>query len=186
MPRFLQGLMLSAEAAGELPEGTILSFDKSLLVNIGIQWLNIILLTVVLVFILYKPVKKFLQGRTERIKAEIDAARKEREEAMELKEQYEQMISSIEKEREEILRQAHKKAVEKSDQMLFDARHEADAMYGRALSELELERKNVMNEMREQMIEISTLMAGRFVEVSIDRATQDRLIDEAFADWEGS
>lgn len=181
----LNGLFLAVQTQEE-SSGSILSFDKNLLVTIGIQWINILLLTAVLIFILYKPVKKFMAERTERIKNEIAAARGEREEAFELKEKYERMIAEIEKERDDILLQAHKKAVEKSDQMLFDARSEADAMYERALMDLEVERENVTDEMKKQMIEISMLVASRFVEVSIDRATQDKYIEEAFSDWEGS
>lgn len=180
----MQALLLTAQS--EMPEGTILSFDKSLLINTAIMWVNVLILTVVLAFLLYKPVKKFMAARSERIKGEIEAARAEREEAMELKEQYELLLADIESEREKVLRKAHKKAVEKSDQMLFDARREAEAMYARNLAELELQRKNINDEMKRQIIEISTLMAGQFVEVSIDRDTQDRMIEEAFDDWEGS
>lgn len=177
-----KGLLLSTE----MPDGSILSFDKSLLVNLAIQWLNILVLTIVLAFLLYKPVKQYMAKRTERIKNEIEAARAEREETLELKEKYEKMIAAIEKERDDILLQAHKKAMEKSDQMLFDARREAEAMYNRALADLEVERENVMDDMKRQMIEISLEVAGRFVAVSIDRDTQDRLIEESFVDWEGS
>lgn len=187
MPRILlQGVTLAAQAQEEMPAGSILSFDDNLLVSLGIQWLNILLLTAILVFILYKPVKKFMSERTERVKNEIETARKEREEAFELKEKYENMIAEIEKERDDILLQAHKKSMEKSDQMLFDARREVEAMHNRALADLEIERTNVMDEMKKQMIEISMLVAGRFVEASIDRETQDRYIEEAFTDWEGS
>jgi len=182
---FSQGLYLAVQAAEELPAGTILNLDKNLLINLGIQWLNIIILTVVLVKLLYKPVKKYMADRSKRIHDEIESAHKLREEALELREQYEKMIQDIEQEREEILTQAHKKAVERSDQLLFDARHEADAMYSRALTELETERENITNDVKKQIVEISVLMASRFVEVSIDRETQDRYIDEALSEWEG-
>lgn len=175
-------LLLAAEESS----GGILSFDKALLAGIGIQLFNVLLLTVVMVKLLYKPVLGFMAARTERIRNEIEAARAERDEALELKEKYEKFIDEIEQEREEILLQAHKKAMERSDQLLFDARHEAEAMYNRALADLDVERENVMDEMKKQMIEISLTVAGRFVEVSIDRETQNRYIEEAFADWEGS
>jgi len=183
MSGLLQGGMLMAD---ELPAGTILEFNKGLLVDIGIMWLNVAILTVILIKILYNPVKKYMAARTQRIQNEIETARRERDEALDLKEKYETLISDIEREREDVLRQAHKKAMEKSDQLLFDARHEAELMYSRALADLELERKNIQDEMKKQMIEISVMMAGHFVEVSIDREAQDRYIDEAFTDWEGS
>lgn len=175
---------LTVMAAQAADEGTILSFDKNLIVSLGIMWFNVIVLTAALVFLLYKPVKKFMADRGKRIQNEIETARRQRDEAQDLKEQYERMIASIEDEREEILRQAYKKAMEKSDQMLFNARREADAFYSRALADLEVERQNIQDEMKRQMIDISVLMAGRFVEVSMDRVAQDRYIEEALAEWE--
>ena len=171
--------------AAELPPGSILSLDKNLLIKMGIMLFNVALLTVFLVYILYKPVKKFLNDRTLRIKGEIDEAGKIREEAMQLKEKYERLIDGIENEREDILRETHKKAVEKSDQLLFQARREVEVIYNRAMSELELERKNVSDDMKRQMIEISNIMASRFVKVSISHEEQEKFIEQAFADWDG-
>ena len=166
-----------------MPDGTILHFDKDLLIEIGIYMFNVLLLVGVLAFLLYKPVKKYLDARGERIAGDIASAEKLREEAMELKATYESILAGVEGEREEILSQARKKAVERSDELLFEARREAEALHARAAAELELERKNALNDMKEQMIEISALMAGRFVRLSMDKETQDRYIDEAFADW---
>ena len=171
--------------AAELPKGSILKLDVNLLIKMGIMFFNVAVLTFILIKILYKPVKKFLTDRTLRIKSEIDEADKIREEAMILKEKYEKLIAGIEVEREEILRDTHKKAVEKSDQLLFKARREVEVIYSRAMSDLELERKNVRDELKQQMIEISHMMAGRFVKVSITRDDQDKYIDQAFSEWDG-
>jgi len=166
-----------------MPEGTILHFDKALLIEIGIYMFNVLLLVGVLGFLLYKPVKKFLSQRQGRIQGDLASAQQLRGEAELLKAQYERILADIGEERDELLAQAHKRAVERSDELLFEARREAETLHARAIAELELERKNAFNDMKEQMIEISTLMAGRFVRVSMDRATQDKYIDEAFADW---
>jgi F-type H+-transporting ATPase subunit b len=166
-----------------MPEGTILHFDKALLIEIAVYMVNILLLVGVLAFLLYKPVKKFLNQRRGRIEDDLSSAKRQLEEAGQLKAKYENLLAGIGEEREEILSQANKRAVERSDELLFEARKEADAIHNRAVAELELERKNAFNDMKEQMIEISALMAGRFVKVSMDRETQDKYIDEAFADW---
>ena len=173
-------------ASSGLPPGTILSFDKTLLINMGIQAINIIILTVFLAFMLYKPVIKFMNKRAERIRGEIEAARGERGEALELKEKYEKLIAGIETEREEVLHLAYRKAVEKSDQMLFDARRESDLVFERALQELEAEKQKQADEMKRQMIEIAVMMAGRIVEVNTDQPAHDKLIDEVITDWLGS
>ena len=166
-----------------MPEGTILHLDKGLLIEIGFYMFNILLLVGVLAFLLYKPVRKYLAERRGRIEDDIASAKKMRAEAMELKAQYEQILAGVEGERDEILALANKKAVERSDELLFAARREADALHARAAAELELERKNAQGDMKEQIIEISALMAGRFVSLCMDKETQDRYVDEAFADW---
>jgi F-type H+-transporting ATPase subunit b len=165
--------------AETLPDGAILSLDKELLIKIGIQLFNVALITAVLIILLYNPVKKFLAERSQRIRQDIDDARDIRKEAAELKARYEKLISGIEREREEILRQTHKIAQDKSDQLLFDTRREVEILHGRAKAELELERKNVSDEMKRQIIEISHLMAGRLVQASMDREIQDQLIEQA-------
>ena len=172
--------------AADLPDGAILNIDRSLAYNIAIQLFNVALLTAFLTFLLYKPVRKYLADRKRRIRDEIDGARRHTEEALSLKAKYERMIAEIEAEREEILRQTHKNAVEKSDQLLFEARREAEAIFHRAKADLDLERESISEEMKRQMIEIAHVMAGRIIQVSIDRETQDRLIMQALDEWDSA
>ena len=172
-----------AAAAGDMPDGAILSLDKALIYKILIQFVNVSILIAILIYILYKPVKKYLANRANKIRDELENSKRIREEALELREKYENMIADIEAEREEILRQTHRKAVEKSDQLLFEARREVEVIHNRAKTELEAERENMSGEIKRQIIEIAHMMAGRFVQLSINRETQDKLIEQALADW---
>ena len=167
----------------EMPPGTLVQIDKGLLIQIVIRWFNIILLTVLLIFILYKPVKKFMTERAERIKKDIEFAHSNNQEAQELKAQYIEMIENIEREREEILNQAHKLAVEKSDQVLFAAHEEVKYLLIKAENDIKVERENASDDIKRQIIELSTFVASRFIEVSIDRNTQDKYVEEALVDW---
>ena len=173
-------------AASELPKGSILQFDQTTLIYIGIQLFNVIVLIAVLSRFLYKPVAKYLNDRTERFTKEHDSARKDRDDAAQLKEKYEELIAEIENERDEVLQDAHKKAMEKSDQMLFDARREADLAFDRAMQELEVEKNTQADELKRQIVDLSVLIAGRIVEINTDRDVHDRLFDEAMAEWRDS
>lgn len=164
--------------------GSILHFDKSFLVQTGIQIFNIVVLTIVLILVLYKPVRQFLRNRTEKIQNEIVAAKSEYQTAQELKEEYHNKLAEIDKEREEILNQARKKAMERSDKILTDAKKEADTIYHNAMAEIAAERINSEADTKRQLIELSTLIAERFIEVSIDTQTQEKFVDEALAGWE--
>ncbi|MCL1805880.1 MAG: F0F1 ATP synthase subunit B [Clostridiales bacterium] len=166
-----------------MPAGSILEFNTAFLIKSGIQWLNIIALTAVLVFLLYKPVKNFMAGRAERIAKDIESARKSNEKAREDRIHYERLIAGIEEEREEILNEAHRIAVERSDQILIAAREEARHLMAKAEDEIKTERENAADEIKRQIIELSALMASRFVEISIDRNVQEAYLDEVLENW---
>jgi F-type H+-transporting ATPase subunit b len=169
--------------ADSMPAGTLVQFDKDLLIKIAIQAFNVLLLTAILILLLHKPVKKFMNDRAGKIKNDIDSARRNNQEAEELKMKYQELINNIEKEREEILNQANRAAVEKSDQILFAAHEEAKYLLIKAENEIKMERENAADDIKMQIIELSTFIASRFVEVSIDKQTQDKYIEEALADW---
>ena len=177
----LDRIFLSA-ADGDLG-GNVLSLDMELLIRSAMQWVNIALLAVILTFVLYKPVKKFLADRAERIGNDIDSARAGNEQAQKIKADYQRMVDNIEKEREEILTEARRAAVKKGDQIIFDAQEEAKHLLIKANDKIKVEYENAADDIKKQIIEISTLIASRFVEISLDRQTQDRFIEEALADW---
>ena len=167
-----------------MPEGVILGFDLNMIISLGIQWLNIALLTFVLYKLLYKPVRNFMNNRTERIRATLEEAEGERTAAEALRLEYEARIADIEAERDELLHSSHKKAVENSDKLLFAARSEAEEIQRRALEEIEQMRKREADDIKRSIIEISTLMASRFVEVSATDEDQERYISEAVSNLE--
>lgn len=167
-----------------MPESSILRFDENLLTEMGVQWLNIIILVVLLYFLLYKPVKKFLEARRQKLAAQHDDAHREAEKARELREKYEALLAGIEAERDVILREGREAGLARSEELITEARREAANIYRRSMEDLRMEQENSMDEMRRAMIEISTQMAARFVTVSVDRETQDRYIDEALSHLE--
>ena len=169
----------------DVPPGTLLDFSAGFLVKIGIQWINIAIIIVILVKVLYNPIKKFLNDRAERIKNELDNADQVNEKARELKANYESLIANIEVEREGLLTKAHHSAVEKRDRMIFAAQNEARHLIVKAREEIASERDNSAEEIKQQIIELSTFLAGRFIEVSIDQDARDRYVEEALADWGG-
>lgn len=176
-------VLVDGEEVEVVAKGSILQFDKSLIVKLAIQWFNILLLTFILIRVLYSPVKKFMADRAERIMGDIDSARKSNQEAQGIKAKYEEKLANIEKEREEILVKAHREAVEEHDRILLEVREQAKHLLQSADEKIKMERENSADEVRRQIIEIASLMASRFVEVSIDNQTRAKYVEEALADW---
>lgn len=175
------GMLASAaeSAAQEMPDGSILHLDGAMLVEMGVYAFNIILLVVAISLLLYKPVKRFMSARTERIRAKVEQAEREEEEARLLREKYEGLIENIERERDEILRKGRAASLERGEEIISEARREAANIYRRSMEELRMEQENALDDMRRAIIEVSTQMASRFVAVSIDQETQEKYVDEA-------
>ena len=167
-----------------VPEGRVFALDQQALIGIGIQLFNAALLAAVLSYLLYKPVRKFLQGRTERIGAQMGRIEDEMAKAGELKVHYEQKLEGIEEERAAILEAAHRLAAEKSRRILHDAQKDAAEMRERAAEDVRIERERAQEEIRVQIIEVASTMAEKLVAQAMDAETQDRLFAETMAELE--
>ena len=91
-----------------LTDGHIFELSAQLVSDLIIQGIAIFILFFLLSGILFEPVKKVLNNRTERIRNDIESASKDKEAAAALKAEYDEKIKSIDKERETILAEARK------------------------------------------------------------------------------
>lgn len=82
----------------------------------------------------------------------------------------------MQKETDEILSEARKKALKKESVMLEEAREEAAQIVARANREVELEKSKVKDEMKQEIINVATAMAGKIVASSLDESKQSQLL----------
>ena len=111
------GLILSS-----LPQDRLFGIDIITITSAGANLLNVAILAVVLAFLLYRPVRTVLQKRTDRIKGQLTQAEEDMSKAMDLKQQYEDKIKEIGRERDEILSDAHSLATETSKKIISEAK----------------------------------------------------------------
>jgi len=129
-------------------------------------------------YFLFNPARKVLSDRQERIRNDIETAAKDKEEALALKEEYEARLKEIDKEAEEILSEARKKALANENRIVAEAKEEAARIIARANTEAELEKKKVCDDVKKEIVAVASVMAGKVVSASIDTTVSDRLIDE--------
>ncbi|MCD7708604.1 MAG: F0F1 ATP synthase subunit B [Clostridiales bacterium] len=129
-------------------------------------------------YLLFNPARKFLKGRQERIENEINSAKEELESADALKAEYEAKLQSVDKEAEEILAEARQKALKNEAKIVDEAKEEASRIIKRAQEEAELEKKHAMDDVKQEMILIASMMAQKVVAASIDTEIQSTLVDE--------
>jgi len=129
-------------------------------------------------YLLFNPVRKMLEDRQAKIKNDIDSAAADKKDAAAVKAEYEERLKNVEKEAEEILSEARKKALKNEARIVDEAREEAARIIQRANEEAMLEKKRVLDEMKQEMISIASMMAGKVVAASIDTTIQDTLVEE--------
>jgi F-type H+-transporting ATPase subunit b len=136
-------------------------------------------------YLLYRPVREVLRKRTERIQGQLAQAEDDMLKATELKQLYESKLDDVQLERDEILSEARKLASETSQRLIAEARKEADAIRARATANVEMEWERAESEMRTAIIDVSAMMAEKFVTLAINKETHDKLFNETMADLEG-
>lgn len=170
--------------AQAVPEGRLFGLDTQTLISIGIQLFNGILLAVILGFILYIPVKEFMQKRSDRIQSKIDESDTTMNKANELIVEYDAKIKEINKERLEILENARTEASDEMKIILEQAKKEAIEIKNRSLDSVLAEKKRLQEETRLHIIDLASVMAEKYISQTIDDETQDKIYEETLAQLE--
>ena len=119
-----------------------------------------------------------LEKRKQKIAQELAAAAGDMASASALKEEYEAKLKNVNKEAEDILEAARKKAKTRENEIIDEARAEASRIVERANREIELEKKKAIDDLKQDVVNIASLMAQKAVGNSIDIVIQNALIDE--------
>ena len=162
--------------AGDALGDYIFGLDPQLLVDTAITILAMFALFLLLSYLLFNPARDLLQKRQAHIKEQLDAAAKEKQDAIEFKAEYDTKLKDVDKEAEEILSETRKKAMKKENDIINEAKEEASRILDRANHEVELEKSKVKDEVKQEMISVATAMAGKIVASALDDDKHSQLI----------
>lgn len=132
--------------------------------------LNFVILSGALYFLLYGPVKKFMEKREQMYK-DMDAKTKENLEKAEiLKAEYEQKISDADKIANAIRLQAEADASQSAQDVLSDAKQKADSIIKKAHIEAQKDKDELVRSARKEIIEAAEQMAEKIVNQSVSES----------------
>ena len=129
-------------------------------------------------YILFEPVRKILEDRKNRIADEIDQAAADQAEAAKLKAEYDHKLKNVEKEADALMAQARKKALKREEEIVAGAKEEAARIIESANHEAELARINAQDQMKQEMVKMAVLMAGKFIQNQMDEKDQNAFVDQ--------
>ena len=140
--------------------------------------LAVMVLFFCLSYFLFNPAREMLRKRREKIQGELEDAKKNQDDAVALKQEYETKLKEINKEAESILSAARKKAIDNETKMIAEAKEEAARIIKQAQLEAELEKKKMADDVKKEMISVATVLAEKAVAASMNTAIQEQLVDE--------
>lgn len=159
--------------------GEVVAFELGTLIRIGIAAVWILVLFYIISRILFKPIREALRKRKEGIEKDFKDIETGKEEVAKLKETYEYKLANIEAEADQILGAAHKKAIEQQKELIAEAKDEAERIMNRAKVEINREQDKARDAIKQEAVQIASLIASKFIASTMDATTQDKLLNEA-------
>ena len=156
----------------------LFALDWQLLADASLMTIAIFFLLLIMRYFLFDPARTMLENRREKIKTELEESEASKLEAKQLKEEYEARLAQVDKEVEEILSDARRRALENENEIDAAEKQEAARIRERAHAEAELEKQKIADDVKREIITVASAMAGKIVAASMNMQIQEELIDE--------
>lgn len=139
--------------------------------------LNMVLTFLILKKFLFKPVNKMIDDRQREIDDLFADAAQAKEQAETMREDYSRRLAEAKDTSAQIVSEATQEANRRGDEIVRQARLDADALREKASSDIALERKKALNEVKNDISRIALDIAGKVVEKELDPKEHERLIE---------
>ena len=138
---------------------------------------NLLILFFVVKKFLFKPVQRILAERQSQVDKLYADAEHALEEADKEKTAYSEKLQNAEAEADAILQTAAKTAERNSDIVMAEASEKANAMLQKAEADIAQERKKAVNEIKNEISDLSVSIAGKVIGREINAEDHQALID---------
>ena len=139
--------------------------------------LNMVLTFLILKKFLFKPVTKMIDDRQKEIDGLYADANAARQDAEAMRADYDRKLSEAKQTSAQIVSEATQEANRRSDEIIRQARQDADALRQKAGTEIALEKKKALNEVKGDISKIALDIAGKVVQREMNEKDQERLIE---------
>ncbi len=164
-----------AYASGGGEGGSLISLDKSLLV----QAFNFLLLLFLLTRLLYRPLLKKMDERTQAIQKSLDEAQAARAQAQKEREEHVVKIQAAYAEAQQIRAEALKDAADEQRRLVEAAKAEAARLVTSARQEMDQDVRRARQELRQEVADLAIAAAERLIKKSLNDADHRRIVDDA-------
>lgn len=163
-------------------EGLVISDAvKDLIINI----INIIILFVIVRGLAYKPVKKFLDARKERVAKELSDAAAAKQTAEEEALKYKELTEKSKAEGAEIINEAERTAKQSAAEIIASAKQSAADITEKARENAKREREAQVASMKDEIAELAFDISRQVLSREVTDEDNMRIADSFFEKYQG-
>ena len=149
--------------------------------DIALHLVNIVVLYALLRLLIYKPVRKFMDARAAKVRAQLDEAENISAKAREDQAEYAKRLAAVDEEAHDKLIASTRAAGEAAEAIAAEARAEAQKILAKAQAEADQQRRDIQRQVRPQItgmaVEIAEKLLGREVSAEDNRAIIDSFFE---------
>lgn len=158
---------------------------ERLLTGLGFSWptllaqiVTFIILFVLLRLVAYKPVMRWLDERSKRIKDSMEQTEYIKEQTARAEEESRKRIEAAGKEGQELITRATRTGEEVRQQAQQKAEEEAQSLINRARVEIQRERDDAVDVLRREFADLTIMAAEKVIDRSLDKKAHRDIIDK--------
>ena len=142
------------------------------------QLINFLILLGLLTFFGYKPIRRMLDERSNRIKQSMEQAEATKKEYENARIEVEKQISKGRDEGQSIVGQAAQAGERIKEEARQESRKEAQAIVDRTREELERDRDKIVDELRKEFVDTAILAAEKVISETLDKEKHRQIIEK--------
>ena len=126
---------------------------------------------------LFKPVMKIIHDRQKEIDDMYAQAQSAQDSAKALEEEYQAKLASAQTTGDRLVKEAMERGKNREEEIIRQATKEADAIREKASADIAREKKQAINDAKNEISSLAMEIAGKVVGESLDAARQEKLVD---------
>lgn len=126
----------------------------------------------------FPPLEKILAERQRRVEEAIAQARRDREEAGKLKEEFEAQVQAARHEAQALIERAQRTADVQAQEAIASARQESERLIVTAREEIAGEKREALRQIRREVAQLSLDIAGRVLEQELNDARRREMVEK--------
>ncbi|MGN1278433.1 MAG: F0F1 ATP synthase subunit B [Candidatus Onthovivens sp.] len=159
--------------------------EEKLLPNIRaflVQLIAFVLLLIAVIFLAYKPVKKFLEKRSEMLEEEVKTTHENRQISEEKRVEMISNLANAKAEATKIINEATKEATIAKDKIISDANDERRQLKEKTMNEISLEKEKAMKELKDQIVDVAFEASSKILEREVNSLDNKKIVDNFVED----